>query len=381
MSKQESNYKSTKVKFSARKEFRVGGVFWILIAVPIATIILLLLIFANRKLQDLPVVVVDRDQSVLSRQLIRSLDETQIMDVVQVSIDAAEATSMLKSGKVYGIIYLNKNLEKKATRGESPAISASLNAQWLLVYNLLNKSIREVVTSYANSDFDCNAQDPIIINNSPLHNPQLDYLAFLVLAMAPAIWQLALMLSVARVFPSSLSRNSSKIVSKKLLTLYLGVIIAGSFTQIALLEIIGIQYNIQQLLFWLLAFVISNIAILSFIFGVSLWFKDGLVTSSIAAVIGAPAFAFCGVTYPRISMPIFAKFWAGLMPSTHMVDLQTRILIENATLSYALSPLKPLIILSLIFILFAFSGYMARYYIPFKISSKKNLGIENKGGL
>ena len=50
------------------------------------------------------------------------------------------------------------------------------------------------------------------------------------------------------------------------------------------------------------------------------------IASSTAAVIGGPAFAFSGITFPLLAMPLPAQIFAQALPLTHYLRMQNQLL-------------------------------------------------------
>ena len=47
------------------------------------------------------------------------------------------------------------------------------------------------------------------------------------------------------------------------------------------------------------------------------------IALSAAAVVGGPAFAFCGQTFPVFAMPLVIRCWTFILPITQMMQLQS----------------------------------------------------------
>ena len=68
------------------------------------------------------------------------------------------------------------------------------------------------------------------------------------------------------------------------------------------------------------------------------------LSTSLAAVYAAPAFAFTGITFPIVGMPLFAKLWGAILPLTWYLKFLVRYGFHGASLSVAMhstsSPVK-----------------------------------------
>ena len=92
----------TKSEF--RKIFTDAGVMILLFGATILYPLIYSIAYNNETLTDLPVAVVDMDNSLLSRKLIRMADATQQVKTIRGIIDLNEARAQMQAGKVQGIL-------------------------------------------------------------------------------------------------------------------------------------------------------------------------------------------------------------------------------------------------------------------------------------
>lgn len=74
--------------------------------------------YAPDLVRKVPVSVVDHSHSELSRHYVRLLNATPQVDVVAIVTDYLEAQEMMKSGQVFGILYLPDDFEDRVARSE-----------------------------------------------------------------------------------------------------------------------------------------------------------------------------------------------------------------------------------------------------------------------
>src|SRR5690625_6965479 len=88
---------------------------WVLaVAAPLLLIILLLAIFAQPAARNLPLAVVNMDDSSLSRQIERALDAAPALDVVSAAKGMDAAAASLRRGEVYALVVIPR--DRKSTR-------------------------------------------------------------------------------------------------------------------------------------------------------------------------------------------------------------------------------------------------------------------------
>ena len=67
------------------------------------------------------------------------------------------------------------------------------------------------------------------------------------------------------------------------------------------------------------------------------------IATSAAAVVGGPAFAFSGQTFPVLAMPFFVRCFAFVLPITHFLQIQSAMLLGNIGLTSAFHSLQILL--------------------------------------
>jgi ABC-2 type transport system permease protein len=83
--------------------------------------------------KDVPVVVVDKDNSEYSRAMIKLIDATQSIKVIKQKFDQKEIEDLLVSGKIHSIIEIPKDFSKSLIKGKQTEIYMTLNSGRLLV--------------------------------------------------------------------------------------------------------------------------------------------------------------------------------------------------------------------------------------------------------
>jgi hypothetical protein len=71
-------------------------------------------------------------------------------------------------------------------------------------------------------------------------------------------------------------------------------------------------------------------------------FANLRLATSTAAFIAAPAFAFCGLTFPTAAMPLQAKVWGAILPLTHYLGVLVDQVMRGAPASASLPKLAAL---------------------------------------
>src|SRR5207245_1071057 len=100
--------------------------------------------YLRQLLRKVPVMVVDRDQTPLSRQVARWLDASEgaVIGGRTNNLDAAQEA--VRAGTVGGVVLIPKDFEKKVLRGEPAYMAAYADASYLLVYRTVTGAVNGV---------------------------------------------------------------------------------------------------------------------------------------------------------------------------------------------------------------------------------------------
>ena len=184
-----------------------GGWYYavLMLVLPLASFAITWAIFAQGVPRDLPVAVVDADQSALSRQLTRMVDATPSLRVAAQAPSLEAGRGLVLRNQAYAVIVISRpDMERDARRGEAPKVVAYYNAQYLLPASLIRRDLRAAVGTRlggpraAGAPGDAASRrtralahiEPIRVDSHTLFNPQLNYLYYLVAALLPTLLQI-----------------------------------------------------------------------------------------------------------------------------------------------------------------------------------------------
>ena len=313
--------------------------FAFVIWLPPAVSLFLLLIFAMGQPVNLPIGVVDLDQSSSSRKISRYLNASPALEVTRHYTSLAEGKADISSANIFALVVIPANLARSALRGESPAITAFFNAQYLLIGKVIRKALLEIETTLA-VEFDVgkilvrltvvNAALaealPVRSQITALYNSNMNYATFLVPTLLAAMFQLLIIcttiLSLGR--PENEWQNDSIkdgiVALLTRLSLYTGVYSIHILISLAFLY--GVldwphRPSLTALAPLVFLFVMACQLLGAFFYVLTF---DLVRSLSFAGAFSAPAFAFLGVTFPASGMGVFAQFWRDLMPASHYLD-------------------------------------------------------------
>src|SRR5450830_144867 len=345
----------------AREWRRLRGDFWdlgMLSWIPVVLCGMLWLVFSAGIARDLPIVVIDNDNSTLSRQLTRWLDASPGIAVAAKVASSDEALQRLRERTAFGYLVIPGDFEQKLLGGRQATVQWLYNVQFSSHAGALLRDVRTVSTTLSAgiemtarvkkgmSGVQVAAQfEPIRTTLNSLYNDNVSYEAFLTLALMPAMLQIFIVVAVVTSIGRELrdgtvpqwlaSANSSwlRAVGAKLLFPLI------AYCALALLYLLffslvrdwAVAGSLPALLLSMLLLVLAYCGLATLLIAATLSLRLAL---SGAAFITAPAFAFAGQAFPLMAMPAPARAWAEALPLTHYLQLQTKYWLAGAPWRY-----------------------------------------------
>ena len=278
---------------------------------------LLLVLFFTTMLDDgvaldLPVGVVDQDNSATSRGLIRNLDAMQSSRVVYRFANVTEARNAMQEGKVYAYLLIPEGTSAKLLSGRQPKISYYYTMTCMTAGSMAMKDMKTIgslgsaavgqsmlAAKGASKEQIKAALQPISVDAHMIANPQGSYNYSLTTVFVPGI----LMLFMALLSAYALGMEMKFDTGKEWLAMANGNIVVA---------ILG-KYIVHALIFLLVIF-----AFLYYIFDVlhfprlgDTWSIVRLTLLQVAASLGFGIFTFGIMPSLRMSMSI-SSLWSVL---------------------------------------------------------------------
>src|ERR1035437_3778718 len=118
-------------KVIRRETSRIAGS-WVLVfttmIAPVAAFLVIMWLFSDGVVRDLPVAVVDMDHTAFSSRVTRMIDATPVCNVMCRLNSTDEARQMMDDGKIDSIVVLPQDLERKVMNNSTDRKSTRLNS-------------------------------------------------------------------------------------------------------------------------------------------------------------------------------------------------------------------------------------------------------------
>ncbi len=291
--------------------------------------------------QEMPVGVVDEDQTATSRQLTRNLDAFQQTRVVAHYPEVSSARRAMQRGDIYGFFLIPEGTTSEAQAQRQPTISFYTNNTMLIAGSLLYKDMKmmsELASGavgrsvlYAKGATEDQAMgflQPIVIDTHPLNNPWLNYSIYLNNTFVPGV----LMLLIFMVTVYSIGVEIKDRTARQWLRMgnnSIWISLGGKLLpHTVVFFLMGILYNvwlygflhfpcnsgIGPMLLATLCLVLASQGMGILMIGTLPTLRLGL---SFASLWGVLSFSMCGLSFPAMGMHPTLQALANLFPLRH----------------------------------------------------------------
>lgn len=328
------------------------------IILPLFILLVMATIFGNGLIRELPVGIVDNDNSQLSRTMIRNLDAVPELHVATVYSNIGEAQSDVEAKKIYGYMHIPANLERDIKSNRATQLPFYYHFALLSVGGEVLSGFYTYLTHFAtiplmhtaaklNIDKD-KAEiiaSPITADFHPLNNPSLDYTIYLSYPYFYVIFQILILLTTAYTIGreykeytatdwlSTAGNNRIAALYGKLLPYFVIYSIVACFANAILFTWveIPIKTNLYTIIPTCMLFVAATLSVAVFIFAIhpNLAFIIGFIS-----MFGSLSATMVGVTFPITAMPKVVEWASYLFPARHFTILCQNICYEGLNLSY-----------------------------------------------
>ena len=330
---------------------------------PLISFIILLSVFSAGVPHNIPVGVVDMDNTNLSRKISMWINATQEAEVTMQLPNQEEAYRQMAEGKLDAVIVISEGTEKNILKGVGQPVSVFINNTNLLKGGYLQKGIYKALATLSGGiklqvamksglpERQAKAKiQPVKLQQHVLFNPFGNYSYFLLSALLPLMIVIFTLLSnvfamgtevregtgpewlehangslivglAGKLLPYTMLLSVVTVVMNVVLFVQMGTPLRGNFAFIVMGELgMIITY---QLLAVLLVAVTANLRL----------------ALSLASAYAMMALTFSGLTFPQFAMPLVAKAFSYLFPFTQWVKIFISQAIRGEDAVHAILPM------------------------------------------
>ncbi len=312
--------------------------------------------FSNQILRDVPVGVVDFDNSSLSRELIRNLDSNEFIKVFSRPRDMKDAETQFYENKIKAYVLIPKDFEKDIFRGGNSFVSLFEDSSYLIIYKQVTTGVQTTAGALGakleigkfmkkglSKQQAMRIKLPFEFVQVPLYNPAGSYENYIYPLVLILILQQTMLVG-AGLLGGTKREFCEKARKKGDLTAHfceftqnpMEIVLGRSFAYVSLylfysifcflaypsLFVYAMTYNIGLLYLFLVPFFFS----VSFLAQALVYFYTERENSlMILVVVSLPMIFLPGFVWPKESMPFWVISFSKFIPATSAMDGLTRV--------------------------------------------------------
>jgi ABC-2 type transport system permease protein len=335
--------------------------------------IILSSVYSHKRVDQLPVGVVDNDMSKLSRQFSRLLSATQNISITSHYINSQEAYEALINDELSGFIIFPKGYAEKINKGQNSYISVAINSANIIMANPMLQSVTEVSGAISSGIFISNVRrkgiprekasalnQPIAVDTQVLFNRNLNYSDFMLPGLIFAIMQQIILVglgfSMAQEHENGKLKELHTLSGENFFSLLCGKTMPYIITNFAismaficfLLSVFDIRFQCGLFAVSLYTLVFVT-AVTSLGMLMSSFFKNTVTALIVLMFYSMPTFLISGYSWPYYAMPAWLKIFGLILPSTFFFDNFRMLLTSGMPLYYLSGSIAVLLTMTVIY--------------------------------
>lgn len=347
----------------ARRELRRMAskpIYWFcMIAAPLFCFVFFTSLMAEGLPTDMPLGLVDNDNTTTSRSLARNLDAFEMTSIKEQYANVTEAREAVQRGDIYGFYYIPKGTTRKAQRQELPVVSFYTNYSYLVAGSLLYRDMRTMselasgaasrTVLYAKGATERQAMaflQPIVIDSHAINNPWLNYNVYLSNVILPGLLMLFIFMVTVFSIGTEVKYNTvhdwlimargsmfhalaGKLLPQTLIFFFIGIAFA-----IGLYGVLHFPCHcgLPTMLLVMFLGIIGAQGLGVFMFAMLPTLRLSL---SFASLWGVISFSICGMSYPVMAMHPTLQGLSLLFPLRHYFLLYVNCALDGYPLMNA----------------------------------------------
>lgn len=310
--------------------------------------------YQKGKVDQIPVIVVNHDNTPLSLQVVEMLEDNHTIEVLNYLHEPANLKDEVIKTEAAAVVVIPERFEAMMQQKKYPEINVYINTSNVLTANFSSKAIQQVLGTFSagaeikalqkrglNAEIAKTQYEPFKANYITLFNTTSNYLIFMWPAMMAVVLQQVILMAMAVTFAEEFKRDSfmndfagkQKYAVLVMAIKCLPVWIFANFN-ILFFYLCSLYFKIPAPInvgnFFLLTaiFVVAatNLGVLF-----SILIPDALKATQILMVIASPAFIISGFTWPSYAMPKFIQYFNAIIPLTPYLEALKIMLVEKGS--------------------------------------------------
>lgn len=367
--------------------------FLILFFVPVMYTVLFGSIYVHHKVTEMATVVIDEDQSPLSRQVIQAFEQSESFEIKKEYHSEEDVKRALETGEAKVGLVIPSNFEAKLKHGETLPHLTLIDGSNMMISNSATKGANEVITTFSmgysqkklqlqqglQNEQVMNTLSPIPYRYRIMYNSTFNYSDFMLYGLVGAILQQVLFLGIALTITrekdagtwqrfEAWRKNPWRIAYAKTAPYFLINIFNTFVTFVIALYAFGAPMG-GSLLVGLAIILSFTFAVSGIGYLISLFSSNQLGATQTAMLIAVPSFMLSGFTWPFEAMPKALQVFGHMLPLTYFLDGVRNVFVKGNDFSVIRHDCLALILTG------ALTYFIAMLLTRFVVFSKKKASV------
>ena len=352
--------------------------------------------YKNNVVRDIPVTVVDLDNTSTSRQMIRMLDATKELSVAQEVGSLREARQLFWDGNSKGVIMIPVGFEKDLLKGFQTSVSVYCDASYFLIYKetltgtiqatgtlSAGVEIKRLMAAGSGVEMAMQQRDPMPSKFYNLYNPSGAYGSYVMPGVILIILQQTLLVGIGMIGGAGKERRNNQ-EFKPGMKVRQGMfsVVVGKGLAYFIIYVANIAFTLIYLSKWFGfpdkgSFTDVCILLVPYLFSViflglmiSMLFHRREHSIMILVFVSPIVLFLSGLSWPETSIPPLLDQMAHIFPSTTMIPAFLRI----RTMGVSINEVRP----ELLFMVCQMILYFVLAAVTYKISVLQQVRTHNK---
>ena len=344
----------------------------ILTILPLLSILLFIAIFSKGMPSDLPIAVVDNDNTPLSRKVINMIEASPETAVRYKVTSSYEGERLIRQGAAGAMVIIPANFERDILGMTPTSVGVYISGANILENGLISKGLQTTIATFSTglkiqilskqgiSENQAIVQAmPIRLDRHILFNPYTNYSYYLLPSFMPMMILIFTVLSTIFAIGSELKYSTagewlstaqgsiSVALAGKLTPTLAFMTVMAAVMFILLFEFVGVplQGNIWILIVSCFMFILSYIAVAIFIIAIT---ADMRLAMSLGGGYSVMAFSLSGLTFPAMAMHKTMQWFGHLFPFTYFTEIIIDQALRGAPIGNSLTQLSYMMIFLLL---------------------------------
>lgn len=363
---------------------------------PIVYALLFGFVYQKGKVEHLPVLVVDLDNTPLSNQLIDMLSDNEKLQIVRVKNNNVGTTEAMKRLKAVITVVIPERFEASVLQKRYPELNTYINTTNLLTANMASQGVQTTLGTFSagvnmqglkkkgmNAEQAATQYEPFKVNYIRLYNETGNYLTYMWPGVLAVVLQQVLLLGLAVSFAREYENKTleAEFLSRTKYA-FPAILIKVIPFWVMSVFILAIYYGFHHVFKAPIPSPLINYAFTTGLFimatsflgvFISALLPSALKATQVLMLLATPAFIIGGYSWPLESMPVGVQWLSSILPLTPFLEAHKVMLFQHGTLADVVPAIQHLCVLVLVYGLLALITVWIKIYQMKKAS--KNVVI------